>query len=52
MVLKDGKKEIGYKLLWASLSVEEESVDFIRQNDVGQSQKNWRQLENNEQTAK
>ena len=46
------KKEIGHKLLWASLSVEEESVNFIGQNDGSQSQTNWRQLENNEQTEK
>ena len=53
MALNDGKKDIGYKL-WASLSVQEERLraNYIWQNDVSQSQINWRQLENNEQTEK
>ena len=45
------KKDIGYKLR-ASLSVQEESANYIWQNDISQSQTNWRQLENNEQTEK
>ena len=46
------EKKMGINLLWASLSVEEESVDFIWQNDVSQSQTNWRLLENDEQPEK
>ena len=43
------KKDIGYKL-WALLSVVEESVNFIWQNDVSQLQTNWKKMKNNEQT--
>ena len=45
------EKDAGYKL-WASLSVEEDSGNFIWWNDVSQLQTNWRQLENSEQTEK
>ena len=48
---KRRKKDIGYKL-WASLSVEEKSVNFIPHNYGSESQTNRTQLENNEQTEK